>query len=278
MYHKNISVNTKGDLLLKKKVLLLLCAIMAAGAVMYGCGTDNANTSSVDISQLASQLESQVSSDTSSQETKPTINDHIKLTDTTYETDRLKLVYPVVSQMDDATVEAKVNQLIEDGKQVGPNQYAETANLDGAVEVTFLDGETLSIIYKWTLTNPEQNVGFRSTYQNSLVIDLRTGEKRFLNEYASPSSIYYQLKYDRFQVVTDSSDDEQNVHLFIRNLVRNGTISTKRLRVADYPLSSELPPNLYGYVTQDKIGLLVTAGAGEGGTMRLEFNRKDVVV
>lgn len=165
----------KGDLLLKRKALLLLCAVLAAGTVMYGCGTQNVNTASSNVSEPTSQAESQASSATSSEVSEQPMNDNITLTDTTNETERTKLVYPTVSQMDDASVEEKVNQLIQTSNQLGPQQYSDTANLEGTVEVTFLDGETLSLVYRWTLTNPEENTGYPTTYLHSLVIDLKTG-------------------------------------------------------------------------------------------------------
>ena len=172
----------KGDLLLKRKALLLLCTVLAAGTVMYGCGTQNVNTASSNASEPTSQAESQASSETTSEVSEQPVNDNITLTDTTNETERTKLVYPTVSQMYDASVEEKVNQLIQTSNQLGPQQYSDTANLEGSVEVTFLDGETLSLIYSWTLTNPEENTGYPATYLHSLVIDLKTGEQKHFND------------------------------------------------------------------------------------------------
>lgn len=276
MYHKHILVHTKGDLLLKKKVVLLLCTIIVAGAAMYGCGIGYTNTSSADTDKQTSQIESQMSSDTASAGSGITINDRIKLTDTTYADDHINSVYPVVSHMDDATVEGKVNQLIDEGKQIGPKQYKDTANLDGTVEVTFLDGETLSLIYKWTLTNPDQNSGYPKVYMNSLVINLKTGEKEYLKEYASPYNMFIKIKYGQYQAVTDNSDAQQTMRLYMNSLLRNNTITVDRLLTADYPLSKAFPPNLYGYVTQDKIGLIVSTNIGGNGSLRFEFDRKDV--
>ena len=174
----------KGDLLLKRKALLLLCTVLAAGTVMYGCGTQNVNTASSNASEPTSQAESQASSETTSEVSEQPVNDNITLTDTTNETERTKLIYPTVSQMDDASVEEKVNQLIQTSNQLGLQQYSDTANLEGSVEVTFLDGETLSLIYRWTLTSPEENTGYPATYLHSWVVDLKTGEQKHFNDYA----------------------------------------------------------------------------------------------
>ena len=255
----------KGDLLLKRKALLLLCAVLAAGTVMYGCGTQNVNTASSNVSEPTSQAESQASSATSSEVSEQPMNDNITLTDTTNETERTKLVYPTVSQMDDASVEEKVNQLIQTSNQLGPQQYSDTANLEGTVEVTFLDGETLSLVYRWTLTNPEENTGYPTTYLHSLVIDLKT-----------VYNVFYQLKYGLYQIVADSSESDTTARVAVQNLLRNGTVSADKLATADYPLSEAFPPSLFGYVTQDKIGLLIPASDNIGGSIRLEFDRKDV--
>lgn len=67
---------------------------------MYGCGTQNVNTASSNVSEPTSQAESQDSSATSSEVSEQPMNDNITLTDTTNETERTKLVYPTVSQMD----------------------------------------------------------------------------------------------------------------------------------------------------------------------------------
>jgi len=82
----------KGDLLLKRKALLLLCAVLAAGTVMYGCGTQNVNTASSNVSEPTSQAESQASSATSSEVSEQPMNDNITLTDTTNETERTKFI------------------------------------------------------------------------------------------------------------------------------------------------------------------------------------------
>lgn len=266
----------KGDLLLKRKALLLLCAVLAAGTVMYGCGTQNVNTASSNVGEPTSQAESQASSATSSEVSEQPMNDNITLTDTTNETERTKLVYPTVSQMDDASVEEKVNQLIQTSNQLGPQQYSDTANLEGTVEVTFLDGETLSLVYRWTLTNPEENTGYPTTYLHSLVIDLKTGEQKHFNDYASVYNVFYQLKYGLYQIVADSSESDTTARVAVQNLLRNGTVSADKLATADYPLSEAFPPSLFGYVTQDKIGLLIPASDNIGGSIRLEFDRKDV--
>ena len=215
----------KGDLLLKRKALLLLCTVLAAGTVMYGCGTQNVNTASSNASEPTSQAESQASSETTSEVSEQPVNDNITLTDTTNETERTKLVYPTVSQMDDASVEEKVNQLIQTSNQLGPQQYSDTANLEGSVEVTFLDGETLSLIYSWTLTNPEENTGYPATYLHSLVIDLKTGEQKHFNDYASVYNVFYQLKYGLYQIVADSSESDTTARVTVQNLLRNGTVS-----------------------------------------------------
>lgn len=266
----------KGDLLLKHKALLLLCTILAAGTVMYGCGAQNANTASSDVSEPASQAESQASSEVSSEVPKQPVNDNITLTDTTYETEHIKLVYPTVAQMDDASVEEKVNQLIQTGNQLGPKQYSDTANLEGTVEVTFLDGETLSLVYRWTLTNPEENAGYPATYLHSLVIDLKTGDQKYFNDYASVHQVFYQLKYGLYQIVTDDSASDATARVTVQSLLRNGTVSTDKLATADYPLSEVFPPSLFGYVTQERIGLIIPASDHIGGSIRVEFDRKDV--
>lgn len=243
---------------------------------MYGCGTQNVNTVSSNISEPISQAESQTSSETSSEVPEQPVNDNIILTDTTYETERIKLVYPAVSQMDDASVEEKVNQLIETSNQLGPKQYSDTANLEGTVEVTFLDGETLSLIYRWTPANPEENTGYPAMYLHSLVIDLKTGEQKHFNDYTSVYNVFYQLKYGLYQIVTDNSASDTTARVTVQNLLRNGTVSTDKLATADYPLSEAFPPSLFGYVTQDKIGLLIPASNAIGGPLRVEFDRKDV--
>lgn len=266
----------KGDLLLKRKAIFLLCAILAAGTVMYGCGAQSEDTVSSNVSESVSQVESQTSSETSSISSEQPVNDKIALTDVTYETEHIKLVYPTVAQMDDASVEEKVNQLIETSNQLGPKQYRDTANLEGTVEVTFLDGETLSLIYRWTLTNPEENTGYPATYLHSLVIDLKTGEQKHFNDYASTYNVYYQLKYGLYQIVTDNSELDATARVTIQNLLRNGTISTDKLATADYPLSEAFPPLLFSYVTQDKIGLLIPSSDQMGGPIQVEFDRKDV--
>ena len=159
---------------------------------------------------------------------------------------------------------------------MGPQQYSDTANLEGSVEVTFLDGETLSLIYSWTLTNPEENTGYPATYLHSLVIDLKTGEQKHFNDYASVYNVFYQLKYGLYQIVADSSESDTTARVTVQNLLRNGTVSTDKLATADYPLSEAFPPSLFGYVTQDKIGLLIPASDNIGGSIRVEFDRKDV--
>ena len=262
--------------MLKRKALFLLCTVLAAGTVMYGCGAQNVNTASSNISESTSQAESQTVSETSSEVSEEPVNDNITLTDTTYETEHIKLVYPTVSQMDDASVEEKVNQLIETSNQLGSKQYSGTANLEGTVEVTFLEGETLSLIYRWTLTNPEENAGYPATYLHSLVIDLKTGEQKHFNDYASIYNVYYQFRYGLYQIVTDNSESDTTARVTIQNLLRNGTVSTDKLATADYPLSEAFPPSLYGYVTQDKIGLLIPVSDNIGGSIQVEFDRKDV--
>ena len=42
---------------------------------------------------------------------------------------------------------------------LGPKQYSDTANLEGTVEVTFLDGETLSLIYHWNADQSGRECG-----------------------------------------------------------------------------------------------------------------------
>ena len=195
---------------------------------MYGCGTQNVNTASSNVSEPTSQAESQASSATSSEVSEQPMNDNITLTDTTNETERTKLVYPTVSQMDDASVEEKVNQLIQ------------------------------------------------TTYLHSLVIDLKTGEQKHFNDYASVYNVFYQLKYGLYQIVADSSESDTTARVAVQNLLRNGTVSADKLATADYPLSEAFPPSLFGYVTQDKIGLLIAASDNIGGSIRLEFDRKDV--
>ncbi len=268
---------------MKRKAILLLCAVLAAGAALYGCGVQNGGTASSGLAEPVSQAESQAESQTAvsegeTQSSGRPVNDHIVFTDTVYETERVRLIYPVVSQMDDASVEEKVNRLIETGNQLGPKQYKDTAVLEGVVETTFQDGETLSLLYRWTLKNPEENAGYPAAYTHSLVIDLRTGEQRHLNDSASVHRIYYQLRYGLYQVVTGEGETDTQGRIAVRNLLRNGALSADKLATADYPLSGTFPPTLYSYVTQDKIGLIVPASEKVGGPVQVEFDRKDVTL
>ena len=197
---------------------------------MYGCGTQNVNTASSNVSEPTSQAESQASSATSSEVSEQPMNDNITLTDTTNETERTKLVYPTVSQMDDASVEEKVNQLIQTSNQLGPQQYSDTANLEGTVEVTFLDGETLSLVYRWTLTNPEENTGYPTTYLHSLVIDLKTGEQKLIVFYGC-QVVYFIAVIVLYRIIYPKVSS-----LIVNNmcmLISIGLIMITRLEFAD---------------------------------------------
>ena len=122
----------------------------------------------------------------------------------------------------------------------------------------------------------DRNTGYPTTYLHSLVIDLKTGEQKHFNDYASVYNVFYQLKYGLYQIVADSSESDTTARVAVQNLLRNGTVSADKLATADYPLSEAFPPSLFGYVTQDKIGLLIPASDNIGGSIRLEFDRKDV--
>ena len=269
---------------MKKKAILALCIAAVCSVSLCGCGAGIAqmprpfpNGTTSQTEQVSSAEEPEVSSSPAVQESEQPVNTHMRLEDITVETERGVQVYPAVYDMDDTSVQEQVNALIEQHRQLGQAQYGGQAKLESTTEVTFLSGERLSLVFSHKLVNPEQAPNYPVVYRSSLVVDLKTGAQLHLSDYASVYPMYEQLRYSLYEVVGDDDTDKTTVQVAVRNLLRNDRLSAVNLSRADYPLSKEFAPSLYGYITEDKVGLLTAVSEETGGSMRVEFDKDEVL-
>ena len=52
-----------------------------------------------------------------------------------------------------------------------------------------------------------------------MVIDLKTGDQKYFNDYASVHQVFYQLKYGLYQIVTDDSASDATARVTVQSLL-----------------------------------------------------------